>query len=88
MDRATNPLYCLIEPPHTEPHGTRPAPDPFAEAVFSPEEFCAFTRISLDTLQRYRRLKKGPQEINIGASVRFFKSDAIDWLKSLRSEAA
>jgi predicted DNA-binding transcriptional regulator AlpA len=62
--------------------------EPVAEAVFSPEELCAFARISLDTLQRYRRLKKGPREINIGVSVRFLRSDAIEWLKSLRSEAA
>lgn len=54
------------------------------EEVYSPEELCAFAKISMDTLQRYRRAEKGPPEIKIGAAVRFLKSDVIGWLKSLR----
>lgn len=55
-----------------------------AEEVFSPEELCVFAKISLDTLQRYRRSGQGPPEVKVGAAVRFLKTDAIDWLKSLR----
>lgn len=55
-----------------------------AEEVFSPEELCVFAKISLDTLQRYRRAGQGPPEVKVGAAVRFLRSDTIDWLKSLR----
>jgi hypothetical protein len=57
------------------------------EEVFSPEELCVFAKISLATLQRYRRAGQGPPELQVGAAVRFLRSDSIGWLRSLRVRA-
>jgi predicted site-specific integrase-resolvase len=60
------------------------------EEVFSAEDVCAFAKISYDTLQRYRREGRGPSELVVGkkGSVRYFKSDVIKWLESLRGPSA
>jgi hypothetical protein len=58
--------------------------DSDSEAVFSIEEFCAFAKISHETLQRYRRRNEGPAELKLGSARRILKSDGVEWLKSLR----
>ena len=62
--------------------------DQDCEAVFSLEEFCAFSRMSLETLQRYRRRNQGPAELRLGTTPRILKSDGVEWLKSLRATTA
>jgi hypothetical protein len=54
------------------------------EEVFSPEEFCSFSKLSYDTFQRFRKRGEGPKELRIGNTVRILKSDAIDWMRSFR----
>jgi len=55
------------------------------EEVFSTEDVCAYAKISYDSFQRYRKEGRGPPEVRIGPTLRFLKSDTIDWLKTLRT---
>ena len=57
------------------------------EEVYSAEDVCSFAKISYDSFQRYRREERGPPEIAIGKSVRYLKSDVVEWLKAQRGAA-
>jgi hypothetical protein len=63
---------------------TPPPPVEILPEAFSVEQFCVFAGISYDTWQKLRKRGEGPREIRVGNSPRVLRTDAHEWLQSLR----
>jgi len=49
--------------------------------VMTKRETAEFAKLSQRTLERLHVLKKGPRRVKLGGSVRYLRSDVLDWLR-------